>query len=130
MAYKPGESGNSAGRPPGQTPGAMLRKAILDDMPDIIATLVEQAKAGDTAASKILIDKVIPTVKSQALPVTVQSGDTLAKTGSNVIASTMNGDVSPDVSALLLSALSNQARIVEITDLENRISALEGTGNG
>ena len=124
--FKPGESGNSAGRPVGRTPGAKLKKIIAESMPDVLDAMIAQARSGDVAAGKVLMDKVIPSIKPHALPVQIAPGDSLAQSGHNIINSAMNGSVSPDVSALLLSAIANQALIVEITELEQRIIALEG----
>ena len=61
--YLPGQSGNPSGRPKGTGSVAKLREAIQEEMPEIIDTVVSAAKAGDISAAKILIDKVIPTLK-------------------------------------------------------------------
>ena len=61
--YLPGQSGNPSDRPKGTGSVAKLREAIQEEMPEIIDTVVSAAKAGDISAAKILIDKVIPTLK-------------------------------------------------------------------
>ncbi|MEI6544991.1 MAG: DUF5681 domain-containing protein, partial [Methylococcales bacterium] len=45
--FKAGISGNPAGRPKDKTAATLLRKSIIDDMPEIILTLIKQAKDGD-----------------------------------------------------------------------------------
>ncbi len=37
----------------------------------------------------------------------------------------MKGDTPPDIGAQLITALANQAKLIEITELEARIEALE-----
>jgi len=56
--FKPGQSGNPAGRPKDKTPATLLRKAIVDDMPEIVSKLVELAKQGDIQVAKILMDRI------------------------------------------------------------------------
>ena len=58
-----GQSGNPNGRPPGTGVVAKLREAIQEEIPEIIDSLVAAAKSGDVSAAKILIDKVIPTLR-------------------------------------------------------------------
>lgn len=58
-----GQSGNPNGRPPGTGVVAKLREAIQEEIPGIIDSLVAAAKSGDVSAAKILIDKVIPTLR-------------------------------------------------------------------
>jgi hypothetical protein len=82
--FKPGVSGNPKGRAPGSTPAVKLRKAISKDIPNIITKLVDQALAGDVQAAKVLLDRVVPVLKPQSLPVAIPLSDTLSETGGNV----------------------------------------------
>ncbi|MFZ2170946.1 MAG: DUF5681 domain-containing protein [Methylococcaceae bacterium] len=123
--FKPGQSGNPNGRPKDKTPATLFRKTIADDMPDIIKTIVSLAKAGDMQAAKLLIDRVCPALKPQAMPIFLPVNGTLTEQGSEIIKATMAGQIPPDIGSQLITALANQAKIVEIDDLTKRIEALE-----
>ena len=124
--FKPGQSGNPKGRPKNKTPATLLRKSIIDDMPEIILKLVEQAKNGDTAAAKILLDRCCPALKPQAMAIHLPVNGTLAEQGNEIIRATMSGNIPPDVGAQLITALAAQSKIIEIDELTQRIEALEG----
>ena len=126
MAFKKGVTGNAKGRPSGKTPAILLRKSIADDMPEIVATLINLAKSGDVAAAKILIDKVCPSLKPQAMAISIPVKNTLVEQGNAIIKATMSGNIPPDVGAALIGALTGQVKIVEIDDLTKRIEKLEG----
>lgn len=123
--FKPGQSGNPAGRPKDKTPATLLRKAIADDMPDIIATLVNLAKGGDVAAAKVLLDRVCPPLKPQAMPIDLSGQNSLSEQGNEIISATMVGQIPPDIGSMLITALTNQAKLIETDDLSKRIEALE-----
>ncbi len=123
--FKVGVSGNPNGRPKDKTPATLLRKAIVEDMPEIILALIKQAKAGDTAAAKILLDRCCPPLKPQAMTINVPVGGTLAEQGGDIIRATLSGNIPPDVGAQLINALSNQAKLIELQELTERIEILE-----
>lgn len=123
--FKPGQSGNPAGRPKDKTPATLLRKAIADDMPDIITTLVVLAKGGDVAAAKVLLDRVCPPLKPQAMSIDLSGQGSLSEQGKEIISATMTGQITPDIGSMLIIALANQAKLIETDDLSKRIEALE-----
>jgi|SaaInlStandDraft_7_1057024.scaffolds.fasta_scaffold95824_2 hypothetical protein len=129
MAFKKGESGNPKGREAGKTPATALKKIIADNMPDILNAMIEQALAGDMVAAKALTDKVIPSIKPQALPIQIATGDSLVASGDNLITAALTGLIAPDIAAQLITALSNQAKLVEQEELIARIEKLEGGSN-
>lgn len=123
--FKKGVPPNPKGRKPGKTPATQLKKVIADNMPDILQVMIEQAKSGDVTAGKALMDKVIPGLKPQALPISVPTGKTLPESGQNIVSSTMKGEVPPDIGAMLITALANQAKLIEVGELAKRIEILE-----
>jgi hypothetical protein len=123
--FTAGVSGNPKGRKKGTTAASMLRKSIADDMPEIILTLVGLAKNGDTAAAKILLDRCCPALKPQAMAINLPVNGSLAEQGGEIIRAALTGLIPPDVGAQLITALSNQGRLVEIDQLTQRIEALE-----
>jgi len=123
--FKPGQSGNPNGRPKDKTPATKLRQSIITDMPEIITKLVEQAKAGDVAAAKVLIDRVCPPLKPQALPINLPVNGSMTDQGAEIIRATMAGHIPPDIGSQLISALAAQSKIIEIDELTKRIEILE-----
>ena len=125
--WKAGESGNPNGRKPGTGKVTKLRDSIAEHLPDIINQLVRMAKIGDVQAAKLLLERVIPPLKSmdQCVSFPLSEKDTLSDQGRIIIQSVANGALTPDQGQALLSGLGSQARLMEITELEQRITALE-----
>jgi len=123
--FKKGMSGNPAGRPAGKTPGAQLRKAIELRADDILQSVIDAAVNGDMQACKILLDRITPTLKPQALPISLPANETLAGQGEEVIKATVTGEIPPDIGSMLITALANQGKLVEIQELTKRIEQLE-----
>ena len=123
-----GQSGNPQGRPKGSGLSAQLRAAIEQDAPSIIKTMIEQAKAGDMQAAKALLDRVLPALKpeSQAihLPELV-AAPTLADKAKAAIDAAGAGDIAPSAASDMVSAIAGLAKIIETTELQKRLEALE-----
>ena len=125
MAFKKGTSGNIHGRKPGQTPGAKIRQAIEKESDSILQSVIDAAVNGDMQACKILLDRITPTLKPQAVAIHLPASDSLAGQGEEVIKATMDGQIPPDIGSMLITALANQGKLVEIQELTSRIEALE-----
>ncbi|MGZ8910684.1 MAG: DUF5681 domain-containing protein [Methylococcaceae bacterium] len=125
--FKPGKSGNPAGRRPGQTPGAKIRKAIEERKDEIVQSVIEAAIAGDMQACKMLLDRITPPLKPVAaqIALSVPEGAGLSEQGAVVITAALSGQIPPDIGSQLITALAAQSRIIEIDDLTKRIEALE-----
>ena len=129
--WRPGQSGNPAGRKPGTGEVAKLRAAIAEHVPDIIERLVGAARDGDTQAARLLLERVLPPVKAIEMPAVVDlPGDTLAEHGRAVLMAAADGELAPTQAASLISALGALARVVEVDELTRRVEALEGRRHG
>jgi hypothetical protein len=126
MPFKKGRSGNPQGRPKGIINQAALRARIEGDIPEIIKAVTEQAKAGDIPAAKLLLDRVLPSLKptDQAVSLALKVDD-LAASGRTILEGAGNSDITPEQAGRLLAGLGSLARIVEVDELLKRVEALE-----
>lgn len=127
--FKPGQSGNPAGKPPGAKHRAtMLAQSLFDGEAEALTRkVIELAKTGDLQALKVCIDRLCPPMKAQAALVQVELPGTenLADTAHAVIKAAASGTLAPDVAAQLVSAVGTLARVTEISELKERLAALE-----
>lgn len=125
--FKPGQSGNPKGRPKGSGMAGKLRKAIEAEAGEIIEALIAQAKGGDVTAARILLDRVLPSLKAEAALVTIpgMEAGSLSERAQAALEAAAKGEVAPDTAAALVGAVGNLARIIETSELEQRITALE-----
>lgn len=79
------------------------------------------AVSASTAKAKILGCMTRP----RDLPASIPLNGALTEQGEQVIAAMGKGDIAPSDAASMLSALVTQARVVEIDELEKRVTELE-----
>lgn len=121
-----GTSGNPKGKPKGKGPFAAIREAIAADMPAIIKKLAGQAKGGDVAAARLLMERLYPALKAvePACELALPDG-TLTEKGSAILTAVANGEIAPSQGASLISAVGTLAKVVEVDELAARVAALE-----
>lgn len=124
--WKPGQSGNPAGRPKGTGEVAKLREAIKAHVPAIIENLVARALEGDIGASRLLLERTVAPLKAMepAQALALPDG-TLTEQGRAVLSAVANGELAPSQGAALVSAIGALARVSEIDELAARVAALE-----
>ena len=127
--WKPGQTGNPKGRPPGQSEITRLRASLAGDVPEILAGLVMDAKGGDVQAARLILERIRPPVKAveQAVALQLPEGGTLTAQGRAVLSAVAYGELAPSQGAALLGAIGTLARVTEIDELSARIAALEAT---
>jgi hypothetical protein len=103
-----------------------LRGAIAEHVPDILAKLVDAATAGDVAAARLLLERVIPPIKAAELPTPIELPEgSLSEQGRAVVTAAGAGDLAPGQASQLLAGLGALAKLIETDELAARIAALE-----
>jgi hypothetical protein len=125
MRFEKGKSGNPAGRKPLSITATKVRKDLAENLPDILTKLIELAKQGDTTAIKLILDRVCPAIKPQSLPISLPIVESLAGQGNEIIKATMSGKIPPDIGSQLITALSNQGKLIELQELSERLARIE-----
>lgn len=124
--FNPGQSGNPRGRPRGPMASTKLREAIGKDLPAIVSALIEKAKDGDTAAAALLFSRTLPPLRPMSdTPDMPLHGTTINERAEAVAASTLAGELSPTAANELMGLLAQQARIVEVSELAERLERIE-----
>ncbi len=93
----------------------------------MVEVIISAALNGDLEACKLVIQRLCPPLKSQAAEIAIDlpiGGDLVALT-ETILKATANGDFPPDVASQMVTAVGQLAKIVELTELKNRLQALE-----
>jgi hypothetical protein len=124
--FKKGQSGNPKGRPAGVGIQGELRKQLESASPEIITKLIENAKAGDSMAMRVIIDRLLPAHKPQlpAMAISIPDGSPLERANA-VLDAAVRGEISPDQAQAIISIQGDIARLRELEELERRLVALE-----
>ena len=125
---------NKAGRPAGsRNKRTILREALAATFADgeagYWAAVCSQAKEGCTQSQALIANRLMPTLKPQSDCVTLPEPltGTAAEQARQIIQYAGAGQIPPSTAQELLSALADVLRIVEITELEQRLQKLEET---
>lgn len=120
----------SPGRTPGRSKVAELREKLAHDVDAVISIVREQALAGDPQAIRLLLDRVLPSLRPIEMPTPLYlPPGNLAQQAHAVVQAVANGDIAPSQAAQIITALGGVAKIIETTDLLDRITKLEQKKN-
>lgn len=124
--WKPGESGNPKGKPPGSGPVQKLRAAIGEQLPQIMEAMTRKALEGDVGAARLLLERVVPALRpvEPALALSLPDG-TLTEQGRAVMSAIGAGELAPGQGAALLGAISSLGKLIELDELDARVKRLE-----
>lgn len=125
--FQPGNKA-AVGRRPKTTLLSKLRDAVNPAWDDIVRAVIEQAKAGDMQAVTILANRVAPVPKAvgPAIQLDIDPSLNPAERLRAITAATLAGEVSPDQARILADLITAEVQLIELTELEGRIAALEG----
>src|SRR5918993_1369584 len=128
--FKPGASGNPAGKPKGarNRTTVLLERLIEGEAEEVTQTLINAAKAGDMAAIRLVMDRVLPPRKDRpvtfALPKLERAADVVAANAA-LVEAVAAGDLTPSEAAELSKVLDGFTRAIEAADIQERLARLE-----
>ncbi|HEX2752344.1 MAG TPA: DUF5681 domain-containing protein [Alphaproteobacteria bacterium] len=126
--FKPGQSGNPAGKPKGTRHKATQAMMVLleGETEALTRKAIEKALEGDTAALRICLDRISPAPRSaaQCIDMDLPSG-TLTEIARAFVTAAAAGKIPPDIAAQLVSAVASVAKVEEMENVKERLEALE-----
>jgi len=128
--WKPGQSGNPKGRPPGiPDKRGRFRRAIQDKGEELVTVVLNAALAGDMAALRLCLDRIAPPLRPSAEPVEIAmpEGASAQEQATLVLAAIARGEVDPVNGKLLVDVISSVATLTELPAILARLEALEKT---
>lgn len=133
--WRPGQSGNPAGKPKGVRHRAtMIAEALIDgEAEEVVRAMVDAAKKGDTTAGRVILERLLPPRRERpvcfALPKLEGPPDAVAAMAA-ITEAVASGDLTPGEAAELAKLVDGFVRAIEATDFEARLSALEQRNGG
>ncbi len=130
--FKPGKSGNPAGRPKGSRNRTTLAvQALLDGEAEALSRVaIEKALGGDMTAIRLCLERVCPVPKDRpleggAIRLPKLTADNLDKVSAAILRAVAAGRLTPQEAQSLSALLESHRKMVETVSLEERISILE-----
>ena len=136
--FKPGQSGNAKGRPPGHGRRSWLRLMHWAKAKQKTSSRrrSRRRKAANSIAAKTILDRVWPPRKGARLQFDlpeVAKAEELPNAIAAINRQAADGDISPDEASLIVGLLEMQRKAIETADLAERVASLEqrlATGAG
>lgn len=127
--FKPGQSGNPAGRKPGIPDKRVAwRKALEPHGQELISKALELAMEGDVQALKACLDRICPPYRPAAAPVEFTlEGETLTEQAQSVLVAIAAGELDPQTGVQIINSIASVAKIAELDEILERIEALEAS---
>jgi hypothetical protein len=127
---KPGFQPGNPGRPKGaRNKATVLAERLLSaDIRDVVGSVIKAAKDGDMIAAKLCLERILPPLKTRRLNFPMPPIATVADVHEalkGLWAAVSSGAVTPDEAAMLGKLLEQHAAVLEVSELEKRIEALE-----
>ena len=134
MPFQKGESGNPAGRPRGARNRAtvLMENLFADDAEAIGRKAIELAKAGEIAALRMCLDRLVPARKDEPvvfelLPLD-KPADSVAA-AATVVAAVAAGELTPSEAADLAKVIDVYVGALETKGFDERLVKLESAAN-
>ena len=123
-----GGAREGAGRKKGSGQAAHYRAMLEPHAEGLIQQVVDLAKGGDMTALKLCLDRLCAPLRPTDRLISIEGLEDctgLSAKGELILDHVALGKVTPVEASNLMRAISSQARIVEVDELERRVAELE-----
>ena len=132
--FKPGKSGNPAGRPRGARNKATLAALELleGEAEALTRKAIDAALGGDMTALKMCLERLVPVAKERPVAVTfptVTSADELPQFTGALLEAVGNGAIDPAQAAAVAKIIDIHRNSLELAEIEKRLQRLEESSN-
>lgn len=129
-AWRPGQSGNPAGKPRGaRNRASRIIEAILESgAREVTEAVINAAKTGDTAAARLVLERLLSPLRERPVRLDLPSIETasgIALAQQAVLDAVAVGDLTPREGDTVAGILESRRRALETVVLEERIALLE-----
>jgi hypothetical protein len=134
MPFQKGESGNPAGRPRGarNRTTVLMENLLAEDAEAIARKAIELAKAGETAALRMCLDRLVRARKDEPvvfdLPLLDTAADSVAA-AARIVAAVADGDLTPSEAVDLAKVIDVYVGALATKGFEERLNKLESAAN-
>ncbi len=127
-----GQSGNPKGKPQGaRHKTTQVMESILGQRSqDILNAAIEAALGGDVAAQRLCLERLMPPTKDRPIRIDLGGLDDLVEASQRIVRSVSDGELTPDEGERISGLLERHRRLVELSELEQRVSLLEQQRDG
>ena len=128
--FKPGQSGNPAGRPAGSKNKAtlMLEGMIEGRLAEVVEATVDSAVKGRQGSQKIIFDQYKAVTREKTVTIDLPEMETpqdLVVGHARIVAAIGRGEITPDQAVKIAQVLDSQRRAFDSAEVERRLAELE-----
>ena len=111
----------------GRKPGSLnkVNQLLREAAPDVIQAVIEQAREGDIPAASLVLARTAAPLKAAASPIELSGPiESMADYVRKLLQAAAEG-ADPQVVAQLIKAVSDAVKLIEHSELEQRVADLE-----
>jgi hypothetical protein len=128
--FKPGQSGNPAGRPKGsRNKITVLAQAMVEEeAPELVRSYIDGAKAGKPVPQRITGSVIFPPHRYRSVEIELPATDTstgVAAAQSALVRQVAEGEICPEQGATVSKMLDATLRALDAADLDVRVRRIE-----